>query len=132
MKGTLSINIYEAEKQAGSSRVRHSNCNVVATNLSISSKTSGADGPSSCLKGGKGLSFVPLHQQLMESGLPQGNGDNLGRKASFGQQQILFVCLLLFRSAPVAYGSSQARGQIRAAAASLHHSHSNSRSESCL
>ena len=30
---------------------------------------------------------------------------------------------------PVAYGSSQARGQIRAAAAGLHHSHSNTRSE---
>ena len=32
----------------------------------------------------------------------------------------------------VAYGSSQARGQIGAAAASLHHSHSNSGSEPCL
>ena len=29
-----------------------------------------------------------------------------------------------FRAAPTAYGSSQARGQIRAAVASLHHSHS--------
>ena len=35
----------------------------------------------------------------------------------------LFVCL--FRAIPAAYGSSQARGRIRAAAASLHHSHSN-------
>ena len=34
-----------------------------------------------------------------------------------------FFCL--FRAVPVAYGSSQARGQIRAVAASLHHSHSN-------
>ena len=32
-------------------------------------------------------------------------------------------------AAPVAYGSSQARGYIRAAAASLRHSHSNTRSE---
>ena len=31
----------------------------------------------------------------------------------------------LFRATPVAYGSSQARGGIRAAAAGLHHSHSN-------
>ena len=33
---------------------------------------------------------------------------------------------LLFRSAPAACGSSQAKGQIRATAAGLYHSHSNS------
>ena len=38
-----------------------------------------------------------------------------------------FFCLL--RSTPVAYGSSHARGQIRAAAAGLCHSHSNTGSE---
>ena len=32
-------------------------------------------------------------------------------------------------AAPTAYGGSQARGQIGATAASLHHSHSNARSE---
>ena len=37
--------------------------------------------------------------------------------------------LLSLRTAPVAYGGSQARGPIRAVAAGLHHSHSNSRSE---
>ena len=50
----------------------------------------------------------------------------------------LFVCFLfllllffsfLFRAAPAAYGSSQARGQVRAAAASLYYSHSNVRSK---
>ena len=40
----------------------------------------------------------------------------------------LFFFFLLFRAAPVAFGSSQARGQIRAIAASLHHSYSNTRS----
>ena len=35
----------------------------------------------------------------------------------------------LFRVAPTAYGSSQAKGPIEAAAASLHHTHSNARSE---
>ena len=35
-------------------------------------------------------------------------------------------------AAPAAYGSSQARVQIRAAAAGLHHSHSNAGSEPCL
>ena len=34
-----------------------------------------------------------------------------------------------FRAIPVAYGGSQARGRIRAATTSLHHSHSNARSE---
>ena len=48
---------------------------------------------------------------------------------------ILFIYLfLLFRAAPVAYGCSQARGQIGAAAAGLCHSHSNPGSDSdpCL
>ena len=38
----------------------------------------------------------------------------------------------LFRAAPAAYRGSQARGQIRATAAGLYHSHSNARSESHL
>ena len=37
----------------------------------------------------------------------------------------MFVCLLLFRAIPKAYGSSQARGPIGATTAGLHHSHSN-------
>ena len=44
---------------------------------------------------------------------------------------ILFI-LIFFRVTPTAYGSSQARGQIRAAAACLCHSHSNARSKSSL
>ena len=43
----------------------------------------------------------------------------------------LFVCLL-FRAALTAYGGSQARGLIRATAASPHHRHSNAGSEPCL
>ena len=44
---------------------------------------------------------------------------------------MLFVCLfvLSFGAAPTAYESSQVRGRIRAAAAGLHHSHSNTGSE---
>ena len=38
------------------------------------------------------------------------------------------IFIFLFRATPVAYGSSQARGWIRATAASLHRSHSNARS----
>ena len=37
--------------------------------------------------------------------------------------------IFFFRATPVAYGSSQAMGGIRAAAAGLHHSHSNAGSE---
>ena len=46
-----------------------------------------------------------------------------------------FFFLLVFaflRAAHTAYGSSQARGQIGAEAAGLHHSHSNARSEPYL
>ena len=41
---------------------------------------------------------------------------------------VLF-CFCLFRAAPAAYGGSQARNQIGATAAGLHHSHSNVGSE---
>ena len=46
----------------------------------------------------------------------------------------IVVCLFVvfFRATPEVYGSSQARGSIGAAAAGLHHSHSNTRSEPCL
>ena len=47
----------------------------------------------------------------------------------------LTTCLLLFfwgEGTSAAYGSSQARGQIGAAAASLHHSHINAGSEAQL
>ena len=40
-----------------------------------------------------------------------------------------FFFFFLFMAAPIAYGSSQARGQIGAIAAGLHHSHSTTRSE---
>ena len=50
-------------------------------------------------------------------------------KISWGQ---LFFGFCLFRAAPAAYGSPQGRGQIGAVVASLHHSHSNTRSELSL
>ena len=40
--------------------------------------------------------------------------------------------LFLFRAAPVAYGGSHTSGQGGAAAAGLHHSHSNAIAEPCL
>ena len=43
-----------------------------------------------------------------------------------------YLIFLLFRVAPTAYGSSQAKGQIRATLAGLHHRHSNAGSEPCL
>jgi len=42
------------------------------------------------------------------------------------------ILFFLFGAAPEAYGSSQVKGQIGAAAASLHHSHSNARFQPCL
>ena len=41
----------------------------------------------------------------------------------------LFPTIVIFRAAPMAYGSSQARGQIRATVGGLHHIQSNTRSE---
>ena len=43
-----------------------------------------------------------------------------------------FFFFSFLRAAPAAYASSQARGQTGARAASLHHSHSNARSETHL
>ena len=43
-----------------------------------------------------------------------------------------FFFLVFFRATPAAYGGSQAKGQIGAVAASLHHSYSNATSEPCL
>ena len=45
---------------------------------------------------------------------------------------LFFFFFCLFRAAPTAYGGCQARGQIGAVPASLHHSHSNARSERLL
>ena len=46
-----------------------------------------------------------------------------------GLTSIFYFLFYLLRAILTAYGRSQVRGQIRAAAASLHHSHSNARSE---
>ena len=45
---------------------------------------------------------------------------------------LINLFILLFRATPTAYGHSQARGRIGAAAATLYHSHSNARSELSL
>ena len=51
----------------------------------------------------------------------------------FLEFQVLYLFIYcIFRVAPVAYGNSQAGGQIVAAATGLGHSHSDSGSELCL
>ena len=45
---------------------------------------------------------------------------------------VVVVVVAISWAAPAAYGGSQARGPIGAAAAGLHHSHSNAGSELCL
>ena len=61
------------------------------------------------------------------SGRVQGRPDT----KLFNVQDVFFCVLLfcLFRAAPSAYASSQARGRIGAAVADLHHSHRNSGSK---
>ena len=56
---------------------------------------------------------------------------DLGKESKFSFN-LFFFFLLLFRAAPEVYGGSQARGQIGATAAGLHHSHSNARSKPSL
>ena len=48
---------------------------------------------------------------------------------SFDHTHARLSVILIFTATPAAYGGSQARGRIRATAASLHHSHSNAGSE---
>ena len=50
----------------------------------------------------------------------------LGKEVNFF---FLWVFLVFSRASPVAHGGSQPRGQIRAVAAGLYHSHSNAGSE---
>ena len=45
---------------------------------------------------------------------------------------LIYLLINFWGAEPTVYGSSQARGHIRAVAASLHHSHSNMGSEACL
>ena len=59
-----------------------------------------------------------------------GNEILLCSTGNYGHFVVVVVCPL--RATPTAYGCSQARGEIRVAAAGLHHSHSNSGSESHL
>ena len=63
------------------------------------------------------------------------NAGSLTTAPGWGSRCFLFVCFvglfyfLLFRAPPMAYGGSQARGQVRATTAGLLHSHSNAGSE---
>ena len=67
-------------------------------------------------------------------------GIKFSKKFVFYQECLIFTLLLVlvfilfyfFRDTPAEHASSQARGRIRAAAAGLHHSHSNVGSEPCL
>ena len=56
----------------------------------------------------------------------------LALKLGGGLTAIFFFVFCLFGAAPTAYRASQAWGRIRAAAAGLHHSHSNAGSKPSL
>ena len=59
-------------------------------------------------------------------------GRSSKKKHCLFEIQIELSIFSLFRATPAAYGGSQARGQIGAAAASLCHSHGDARSETHL
>ena len=61
------------------------------------------------------------------------------RGAAHSRETVISICVFffffffwLFRATPAVYGTSQARGQIGASAASLYYSYSNAVSELCL
>ena len=58
-----------------------------------------------------------------------GNAGSCTSTATWATAVRFFFFFILFRAAPIAYGSSQARGQMGAAAASLCYSHSDTRSK---
>ena len=53
----------------------------------------------------------------------QGSGSELASHSQVLDKSLLFFFFCLFRAAPMAFESSQATGQIGAAAAGLSHSH---------
>ena len=76
------------------------------------------------------LTLLPRQEALLWKLLPDwGAAPASPLLVTFGTAEMnwLFVCAL-FRAAPAAYGGSQARGQIGAVAAHLHHSHSSASS----
>ena len=72
----------------------------------------------------------------MKYGINLGISENILHRSNHLQKffflKILFIYLCLFRAILMAHGGSQARGQIGAVAAGLHHSHSNTRFKLCL
>ena len=75
--------------------------------------------------GSRGLCFLPWF--LLRDYPPSCGSLWMSQPLSFS-----FLCIFIFllsRAAPAAYGGSQARDPIRAAAAGLPHSHSNARSQ---
>ena len=69
------------------------------------------------------------YKHLFTWSVPKFGLENILSPSELICKTFFFFFFGFFRVELVAYGSSQARGQIRAAAASLCHSHSNSRSQ---
>ena len=65
---------------------------------------------------------------LCSEALPLTQANNAVEDSSDSSPIVDFTYFFLFRATPAAYGASQARGRIGAAAAGLHHSHSRARS----
>ena len=68
---------------------------------------------------GEGLNMHPEAAEIPP--IPLSSSEN--------SSELFIIIWSFFRATHAAYGGSQARGRFRATAASLHHSHSNARSE---
>ena len=66
-------------------------------------------------------------QSCLNAGLSDNAGCPTIRPPGNSLRSLISFLFLLFMATPMAHGSSRARGQIRAAPAGLHHSHSNVR-----
>ena len=81
-----------------------------------------------CMWSGKGVIVGPHTSLQLKQSL------SLPELTAWATNLFIFIFLIfyLFGATFAAHGGSQARGQIGAVAAGLHHSHSNARTEPCL
>ena len=70
----------------------------------------------------------PVTSACYGHGPPKKGLDNDYRMVISNKRDDMTYYFFLFRATPVAYGNSQATGQIGATVAGLHHSHSNAKS----
>ena len=92
--------------------------------------------PNSCFWPGEPHQLTCWHRGRVNPAASGGHGEkelsHLGKIPALVGVKLIYLFTWLSRATPMAYGSSQARDRIRAAATGLRHSHSPSGSEPLL